>query len=66
MTNLQLALSIGIPTFAILLSFLFTNARIGSIEQRLIVIEGDLRRFYEMLGRHDGRIQAIEDRFNSK
>jgi len=62
--NLQLALSIGIPTFAVLLTFLYTNARIGSIEQRLIVIEADLRRFYETLGRHDGKIESIENRLN--
>lgn len=62
MTNLQLALSIGVPTFAVLLTFLYTNARIGSVEQRLIVIDGDLRRFYETLGRHEGRIDAIENR----
>lgn len=48
MTNLQLALSIGIPTLAILVTFLYNNARISSIEQRLIVMEDDMRQFYHL------------------
>lgn len=64
MTNLQLALSIGIPTLAVLVTFLYNSARFNSIENRLIVIEGDLRRFYETLGRHDGKIESIENRLN--
>jgi hypothetical protein len=64
LSNLQLALSIGIPTLAILITFVHNNARFNSIDQRLNLIEADLRRFYEMLGRHDGKIQAIEDRLN--
>jgi hypothetical protein len=61
-TNLQLLLSIGIPTLAVLLTFFYTNTRINSIDQRLIVIEGDLRRFYETLGKHEGKIENIENR----
>jgi hypothetical protein len=56
MTNLQLALTMGIPTFAVLLTFLYTNARIGSMEQWFIVLEGELRRFYETLGRRRLRL----------
>lgn len=90
MTNLQLLLSIGIPTLAILLGFLHNNsrfnsleARIGSLEttvssfgarlsavealisgiqQRLIVIEGDLRRFWEILGAHGEAIETLKKR----
>ncbi len=64
MTNVQLLLSIGIPTLAVLLGIFYNDARFNSIEQRLIVIGGDLRRFYETLGRHKGRIDAIEHRLN--
>lgn len=62
MTNLQLLLTIGIPTFAVILGTLYNNGRFNSLEQRLITIEGDLRRFYEMLGRHEGEIQSLRDR----
>lgn len=66
MTNLQLLLSIGIPTFAIILATVMqtnsNNTRFNALEQRLIVMEGDLRRFYETLGRHEGKIESIEGR----
>ena len=60
MTDLQLALSIGIPTLAVLLTFLYTNARIGSLEQRLIVMESDMRQFYHLTGKLEGRVDALE------
>ena len=60
MSNLQLALSIGIPTFTVLVSFLYTNARISSIEQRLIVMESDMRQFYHLTGKLEGRLDALE------
>ena len=73
MTNLQLALSIGIPTFAVLLSFLYSNSRIGSIEQRLIAmqtalearlttLEADMRQFYHLTGKLEGRMDSIENK----
>lgn len=62
MTNLQLLLSIGIPTFAVLASILFNNARFNSIDARLISIEGDLRQFYKDLGKHEGKIEMLEHR----
>jgi hypothetical protein len=61
-TNLQLLLTIGIPTFAVLFSFLYTNARISSLEQRLIVMEADMRQFYHLTGKLEGRIDALEGR----
>lgn len=66
MTNLQLLLSIGIPTFAIILATVLqtnsNNACFSAIEQRLVVIGGDQRRFYEILGRHDGEISVLKER----
>jgi hypothetical protein len=35
MTNVQLFLSIGVPTIAVLISFLLNNARLNSIETNL-------------------------------
>jgi hypothetical protein len=64
-TNTQLLLAIAIPslipTIAVLLSILYNNGRFNAIDQRLIVIDGDLRQFYRDLGRHEGEINVIRD-----
>jgi len=57
-----MVLTIGIPTLAVLVSLLYTNARISSIEQRLISIEADLRQFYHLAGKLEGRVDALESR----
>lgn len=60
MTNLQLLLSIGIPTLAVLVSILLNSARFSAIEQRLIVMESDMRQFYHLTGKLEGRVDALE------
>ena len=65
MTNLQLALSIGIPSLLILVGIFLNNARFNSIETRLTTMEGDLRQFYRDLGRHDADIASLKDRERS-
>ena len=64
MTNLQLILAICIPTciptVTVLIGILLNNQRFNTIESRLIVIEADLRRFYEILGDHSGRIDILQ------
>ena len=66
MTNLQLLLSIGIPTFTITFITLYSNhqmnARLTAIEGRLIAIEADLRQFFQILGRHEGEIGMLKER----
>jgi hypothetical protein len=62
MTNLQLLLSIGVPTVAVLIGIFYNNARFNSVEQRLIVIEGDLRCFNEILGGHGADIETLKKR----
>lgn len=66
MTNLQLFLTIFVPTFAVILVGLSNWFSIKSLETsmnaRLIVIEGDLRQFYKDLGRHEGKIEMLEHR----
>ena len=42
MTNIQLFLSIGIPTMAVLIGFLMNNARLSSIENRIGSFESNL------------------------
>jgi len=78
MTNTQLWLAIGVPSFLILVGILLNQSAISSlraeilsrfagveahftgIENRLIVIEGDLRRFYQLIGEHSGKIESLE------
>lgn len=62
MTNLQLALSIGIPSLLILVGIFLNNARFNSIETRLTTMEGDLRQFYRDLGRHEADITNIKEK----
>lgn len=62
MNNLQLLASIGIPTLAIIIVGIQNNGRFNNIESRLIAIEGDLRRFYEILGRHGEAIDTLKER----
>ena len=80
MTNLQLVLSIGIPTLAILITFLYNNGRFNSLETRitsletrmvamqtsletrLTTLEADMRQFYHLTGKVEGRLDALEPR----
>jgi hypothetical protein len=64
MTDTQLYLAIGIPTLLIfvttLLGILLNQSAITRVENRLTVIEGDLRRFYQILGEHSAKIDNLE------
>jgi hypothetical protein len=60
MTNTQLWLSIGIPTFVVLVGILLNQLGQGRIETRLLSIESDLRRFYQFLGQHDEAISILK------
>lgn len=62
MTNLQLVLSICIPSLLILVGIFLNNARFNSIETRLTTMEGDLRQFYRDPGRHDADIASLKER----
>jgi hypothetical protein len=65
MTNLQLSLSIAIPSVLILVGIFLNNARFNSIETRLTTMEGDLRQFYRDLGRHDADIASLKEQRRS-
>jgi hypothetical protein len=65
MTNLQLVLSVGIPSLLILVGIFLNNARFNTIETRLTTMEGDLRQFYRDLGRRDADITSLKDRNRS-
>jgi hypothetical protein len=64
MTNLQLYLAVGLPTLLLLLgqwlNFNATKDLRVSVEQRLLVIEADLREFYRVIGKLEGRMDALE------
>jgi hypothetical protein len=59
MTNLQLALTIAIPSLLILVGIFLNNARFNTIESRLTTLEGDLRHFYRDLGRHEADLATL-------
>jgi hypothetical protein len=65
MTNLQLILTIAIPSILVLVGIFLNNARFNSIEARLTTMEGDLRQFYRDLGRHEADIINIKERNRS-
>lgn len=69
MTDLQLALTIGIPSLLILLGMVLDRARfrgleakIAGIELQLKTMRGDLRHFYRDLGWREAEIVSIRDR----
>ena len=65
MTNLQLVLTVAIPSILVLLGIFLNNARFNTIETRLTTMEGDLRQFYRDLGRHEADIINIKERNRS-
>ncbi len=64
---------VGIPLVAILAGILFNrhdvkelrtemNARFDKVDQRFERVHDDLRQFYHLTGKLEGRIEAIEKR----
>lgn len=64
MNNTQLWISIGVPTFVVLVGILLNQLGQGRIETRLLSIEADLRRFYQILGQHDEAIDILKKKAN--
>jgi hypothetical protein len=76
MTNTQLMLSIGLPMLTILVGIFFSqkalsdvnsrldrmDGRIDRIENHLDRIDADLRQFFSITGRLEGRMDAFEKR----
>jgi uncharacterized protein with GYD domain len=62
---------VGVPLLAILAGILLNNsntnantirieARIDKVESRLDRMQADLSQFYQILGRHDAKIEMLE------
>jgi len=62
MTNVQLYLAIGIPTFAVLVGMLTNAIYYSSINARLSSMDA---RFNNMEARFDARFASIDARFNN-
>jgi hypothetical protein len=76
MSNLQLALSIGIPSLLVLVGIFLNNVKFSAIDERFGLIDGrfnsidarldrmqaDMSQFYMILGRHDAEIANLKER----
>ena len=67
MTNTQLYSSIGIPTLLILAGLLMNwaatrelSTRVSELAARFAVFESDMRQFYHLTGKLEGRVDALE------
>ena len=63
MTNLQLALSIGIPSLLVLVGIFLNNARFGAIDNRFTSVEGRIDRMGTEL---NGRIDRMDTELNGR
>ena len=73
MTNLQLLLSIGVPTFFVLAGILLNhrevtqlktdiNRQFDKVDSRLTRIEEDQKQFFKTIGVLDGRLDELSSR----
>ncbi|MBS1815664.1 MAG: hypothetical protein JSS87_12375 [Acidobacteria bacterium] len=62
MTNIQLLLSIGIPSLLICLAWIQTNGRLGRVETTVDTINHDQKSFYRLIGTIEGRVDELSRR----
>lgn len=60
MTNTQLYLSIGLPSILVLIGLFLNWSATKDPATRFAVFESDMRQFYHMTGRLEGRVDALE------
>lgn len=60
-TNIQLWLTVGIPSVLILITLFNNNARFNSIETRLAAIENRLVSIEAILWRHEGELGVLKE-----
>ncbi len=59
MTNLQLLLTICIPSFLVLVGILLNYKGTSDVAKRLDIIEHDLRVFYSVTGKLEGQVETL-------
>ena len=62
MTNWQLLVAAGLPTATGLITIALALVLNGRLESRMDRMAADLSQFYLLLGKHDGKIEALEKR----
>jgi hypothetical protein len=62
MTNLQLYLSIGLPTLLLLIAQVINWNATRDVGARLMTIKSDMRQFYRAIGKVEGRLDSLEHR----
>lgn len=60
-SNIQLWLTVGIPSVLILITLFNNNARFNSIETRLVAIENRLVSIEAILWRHEGELGVLKE-----
>ncbi len=57
---MQLYLSIGVPTLLILAGLLVNWSATKELAARFAVFESDMRQFFHLTGKLEGRVDALE------
>jgi hypothetical protein len=66
-TSMQLALSISVPTIAVMVGILINNSRLGDVNTRLSDLRAEMNnRFDEMNARMDHRFADMKDMWRSE
>jgi hypothetical protein len=64
MNNSQFWIAVCVPSFLVMLGIWRNDKRFDAVDSRLLVIEADLRRFYQTLGQHDEAIEILKKKAN--
>lgn len=59
MKSLQLLLTIGIPSVLVILSWMQSNQRLSRVKASLDKVGDDLRQFYRIIGKLEGKVESI-------
>ncbi len=59
MSNLQLLLTIGIPSVLVVLAWMSNNTRLSTLDADMREMRGDMKQFYRTLGRHDEALDSL-------
>jgi hypothetical protein len=57
---MQTALTIGVPTFVILIGILLNRQDYARLDAKIDGLRSDFKEFYRTLGQHDSRLDTLE------